>query len=48
MNYLETLKNITKNKEKRTENIILLIVLLVIILVASNFKDYNDFINKLE
>mgnify|MGYP004521614069 CR=1 FL=1 len=37
MNYLETLKNITKNKEKRTENIILLIVLLVIILVASNF-----------
>ena len=37
MNYLETLKNITKNKEKRVENIVLLIILLVIILIASKY-----------
>lgn len=37
MNYLETLKSITKNKEKRVENLVLLIVLLVIILIASKF-----------
>lgn len=44
MNYLETMKNIAKNKEKRVENIIFLIVLLVILLVAFNFifkKDNN-------
>lgn len=37
MNYLETLKNITKDKNKRTENLILLIVLLVILLVATKY-----------
>ena len=37
MNYLETLKNITKSKEKKIENIILIIVLLVIILVSSKY-----------
>ncbi len=37
MNYLETLKNITKNKEKRVENLILLVVLLIIILIASKY-----------
>ena len=37
MNYLETLKNIAKNKERRVENLVLLVVLLVIILVASQF-----------
>ena len=37
MNYLETLKNITKDKNKKIENIVLLIILLVIILVASNY-----------
>lgn len=37
MNYLETLKNIAKNKEKRIENLVLLIVLLVIILISSKY-----------
>lgn len=37
MNYLETLKNITKNKEKRVENLVLLIVLLIIILISSKY-----------
>ena len=37
INYLETLKNITKNKEKRVENIVLLIVLLVVILLAGKY-----------
>ena len=37
MNYLETIKNITKDKERRTQNLILLIVLLVIVLIAMNF-----------
>ncbi len=36
MNYLETIKNITKDKEKRTQNLILLVVLLVILLVSIN------------
>ena len=36
MNYLETIKNITKDKEKRTQNLILVIVLLVILLVSIN------------
>lgn len=37
MNYLQTIKSIAKNKEKRVENLVLLIVLLVIILIASKF-----------
>ncbi len=37
MNYLETLKNITKSKEKKIENIVLLIILLSIILIASKY-----------
>lgn len=37
MNYLETLKNITKNKEKRVENLIFLVILLVILLVATKY-----------
>lgn len=36
MNYLETLKNIAKDKKKRNENIILLIVLLIVLLIAMN------------
>lgn len=41
MGYLETLKNITKDKKKKTENLILLLVLLVILLISMNyiFKD---------
>lgn len=42
MNYLETLKNITKNKDKRVENIVLLIVLLVIILIASKYIFFSN------
>lgn len=37
MNYLETLKNIAKDKNKRTENLIVLIVLLVIILISMKY-----------
>lgn len=41
MNYLDTIKSGFKDKEKRTQNLILLIVLLVILLIATNyiFKD---------
>ncbi len=44
MNYLETLKNIAKDKRKRTENIIFLIILLVILLISINFifSDSDD------
>ncbi len=44
MNYLETLKNIAKDKKKRTENIVFMIILLVILLVAINyiFTDKSD------
>lgn len=37
MNYLETLKNITKSKERKVENIVLLVILLVVILIASKY-----------
>lgn len=37
MNYLETLKNIAKNKNKRTENLIFLLVLLVILLFSCSY-----------
>ncbi|MEG0872563.1 MAG: hypothetical protein RSE00_01080 [Clostridia bacterium] len=37
MNYLETIKNITKNKEKRVENLVFLVILLVVLLVAANY-----------
>lgn len=48
MNYLETMKNIVKNKEKRVSNLILLVVLLVVILISANyiFKDNTDKSNK--
>jgi stage III sporulation protein AG len=36
-NYLQSLKNVVKNKDKRVENIIFLIILLVVILVAINY-----------
>lgn len=42
MNYLETLKNITKNKDKRVENIVLLIILLAIVLIASKYIFSSD------
>ncbi len=42
MNYLQTIKSIASNKEKRVENLILVIVLLVIILVASKFIFSNS------
>ncbi len=37
MNYLETLKNIAKDKNKRVENLIFLVILLVVLLVAINY-----------
>lgn len=41
MNYLETIKNIAKDKKRRNENLILLVVLLVVLLISINyiFKD---------
>lgn len=37
MNYLETMKNITKDKQKRVENLVFLIILLVILLISINY-----------
>lgn len=37
MNYLETMKNIVKDKEKRVENLIFLVIILVILLVSFNY-----------
>ncbi len=37
MNYLQTIKSIASNKEKRVENLVLVIILLVIILLASKY-----------
>lgn len=42
MNYLETIKNITKDKQKRVENLIFLIILLVILLVSINYIFKSD------
>lgn len=41
MNYLETLKNIAKDKKRRNENLVLLVILLVVLLISINyiFKD---------
>lgn len=36
MNYLETMKNIAKDKRKRVENLVFLIILLVILLISMN------------
>lgn len=37
MNYLTTVKNTFKNKDRKTENLILLLVLLVILLISINY-----------
>lgn len=37
MNYLATIKDMAKNKERRTQNLILLLVLLVILLISANY-----------
>lgn len=42
MNYLETLKNITKSKERKVENIVLLVILLIFILLASKYIFKSD------
>lgn len=42
MNYLETIKNITKDKKRKTENLILLIVLLVVLLISINYIFSGD------
>ena len=42
MNYLETMKNIAKDKQKRVENLIFLIILLVILLISINYIFSSD------
>lgn len=42
MNYLDTLKNITKDKNRKKENLILLLVLLVILLISINYIFKED------
>ncbi len=42
MNYLETLKNITKDNKRKKENLILLLVLLVILLISINYIFNSD------
>lgn len=37
MNYLETLKNITKDKKRKNENLVLLLILLVVLLISVNY-----------
>jgi stage III sporulation protein AG len=37
MNYLETIKNITKDKNRKTENLIFLVILLVIFLISIKY-----------
>ena len=41
MNYLETLKNITKDKKKRRENLLFILIILIVLLFSMNyiFKD---------
>ena len=42
MNYLDTLKNITKDSKRKRENLILLLVLLVILLISINYIFKED------
>lgn len=42
MNYLETMKNIAKDKQKRVENLVFLIILLVILLISINYIFNTD------
>ena len=42
MNYLETLKNITKDNKRKKENLILLLILLVILLISINYIFNSD------
>ncbi len=42
MNYLETMKNIAKDKQKRVENLVFLIILLVILLISINYIFKSD------
>jgi len=42
MNYLETLKNISKDKKAKKENLIFILVLLVILLISINYIFNND------
>ncbi|MEG2348292.1 MAG: hypothetical protein RSB67_01415 [Clostridia bacterium] len=42
MNYLTVIKDMTKNKEKRTQNLVLLLVLIVILLIAGNYIFKTD------
>lgn len=37
MNYLETIKNIAKDKKRRNENLVLLVILLVVLLISINY-----------
>ncbi len=40
-NYLETMKNILKDKKKKKENMIFIVVLLVVLLISINYI-FND------
>lgn len=42
MNYLETIKNITKDKKRKKENLVLLVILLVILLISINYIFNNQ------
>ena len=42
MNYLETMKNIVKDKQKRLENLVFLIIILVILLISINYIFKTD------
>ena len=42
MNYLETMKNIEKDKQKRLENLVFLIIILVILLISINYIFKTD------
>lgn len=51
MNYLDTIKNITKDSKRKRENLILLLVLLVILLISINYifkEDKNEKENTVE
>lgn len=41
MNYLETIKNIAKDKKRRNENLIFVVILLTILLISINYI-FND------
>ena len=37
MNYLESLKNIMKDKKKKRENLVFILILLIVLLISMNY-----------